>query len=89
LADGVCWPPPTAPTAPTALAVIRLLKDSADTPDDRTWLANFVARLPAEIANLEEVRETNAFSLANAASVGADHWQTNTFSALKSAFGSY
>lgn len=23
------------------------------------------------------------------ADIGADHWQTNTFSALKSAFGSY
>jgi hypothetical protein len=63
LADEACQPPPTAPIA---LAVIRLLKDSADTTDDWTWLTNFVARLPADIASLEEVRETNAFALANA-----------------------
>ena len=63
LADEACQPPTTAPTA---LAVIRLLKDSADTADDWTWLTNFVARLPADVASLEEVRETNAFALANA-----------------------
>jgi tetratricopeptide (TPR) repeat protein len=63
LADEACQSPTTAPTA---LAVIRLLKDSADTADDWTWLTNFVARLPVDIASLEEVRETNAFALANA-----------------------
>ena len=63
LADEACQPPVTASTA---LAVIRLLKDSADTADDWTWLTNFVARLPADVASLEEVRETNAFALANA-----------------------
>jgi hypothetical protein len=63
LADEACRPPTTAPTT---LAVIRLLKDSADTVDDWTWLTNFVARLPADIASLEEVRETNALALANA-----------------------
>jgi tetratricopeptide (TPR) repeat protein len=63
LADEACQPPTTAPIA---LAVIRLLKDSADTADDWTWLTNFVARLPVDIASLEEVRETNAFALANA-----------------------
>jgi hypothetical protein len=54
------------PTAPTALSVIRLLKDSADTADDWAWLTDFLGRLPADIASLEELRETNAFSLANA-----------------------
>jgi hypothetical protein len=63
LADEACKPPTTAPAA---LAVIRLLKDSADTADDWTWLIAFVAQLPADIASLEEVRETNAFALANA-----------------------
>ena len=63
LADEVCQPPTTALTA---LAVIRLLKDSADTADDWTWLSDFVARLPVDIASLEEVRESNAFALANA-----------------------
>jgi hypothetical protein len=42
------------------------LKDSADTADDWTWLTNFAAGLPADIAGLEEIRETNAFALANA-----------------------
>jgi hypothetical protein len=63
LADEVSQPPTRAEVA---LAAIRLLKDSADTADDSTWLTNFVARLPADIASLEEVRETNAFALANA-----------------------
>jgi hypothetical protein len=63
LADEACQPPMTVPTA---LAAIRLLKDSADTADDWTWLTDFVARLPADIASLEEFRETNAFALANA-----------------------
>jgi hypothetical protein len=63
LADEACRPPMTAPTG---LAVVRLLKDSADTADDWMWLTNFVARLPADIASLQEVRETNAFAFANA-----------------------
>lgn len=63
LADEACQPPVRAPTA---LAVIRLLKDSACTADDWTWLTNFVAGLQADIANLEEVQETNALALANA-----------------------
>jgi hypothetical protein len=49
-----------------AIAVVRLLKDSADTPEDWTWLTSFVARLPTDMANVEEIRETNAFALANA-----------------------
>jgi len=63
LADEVCQPPMTASTA---LAVIRLLKDSADAANDWTWLTDFCARLPTDIASLEEVRETHAFALANA-----------------------
>ena len=63
LANEACQPPTTAPIA---LAVVRLLKDSADTADDWTWLTGFFARLPVDIAGLEEVRETNAFALANA-----------------------
>jgi hypothetical protein len=63
LADEACEPPITAATA---LAVIRLLKNSADTADDWTWLTNLIARLPADIANLEEIRETSAFAFANA-----------------------
>ena len=63
LADEACQPPTRASTA---LAVIRLLKDLAATTDDWTWLTDFVARLPADTASLEEVRETNAFALGNA-----------------------
>lgn len=63
LADEVGQPPMTATTA---LALIRLLKNSADTPEDWMWLSGFVAQLPSEIANLTEVREMNAFALANA-----------------------
>jgi hypothetical protein len=65
LADEACQP--LMPAA-AALAVIRLLKNSADTADDWTWLIAFVARLPADIASLEEVRETNAFAFVNAGS---------------------
>jgi hypothetical protein len=63
LADEACQPPTIAAIA---LAVVRLLKDSADTTDDWTWLTDFLARLPVDIATMEEVRETNAFALANA-----------------------
>jgi hypothetical protein len=63
LAAEACQPPTTAPAV---FAVIRLLKDSADTTDDWIWLTDFFARLPVDFANLEVVRETNAFALANA-----------------------
>lgn len=63
LADESCQ---SRTTASIALAVIRLLKDSADTAEDWAWLIDFIARLPADIASLEEVRETNALALANA-----------------------
>jgi hypothetical protein len=54
-------------TIPTdALALIRLLKDSADAPEEWSWLANFVEKLPVDIANLEDARDTYAFALANA-----------------------
>jgi hypothetical protein len=62
LANEACQTPMRASTA---LSLIRLLKDSADAADDWTWLSDFVARLPANIESLEEVRETNAFALAN------------------------
>src|SRR5581483_881682 len=52
--------PPTA-----ALAAVRLVKDSAETLEDWTWLAKFIDQLPAEAADLEGVRETYAFALAN------------------------
>ena len=63
LANEICQPPMTASAA---LVVIRLLKQLADSEDDWTWLTGFLATLPEDIASLEEVRETNAFALANA-----------------------
>lgn len=66
-----------SPMTPTgALAVIPLLRDLipvlrdfADNREDWGWLAEFLAefieKLPADIANLKDVRETYAFALAN------------------------
>ena len=55
-----------ARTTPTdAIALIRLLKDSADAPEQWGWLADFIEKLPVDIANLEDARETYAFALAN------------------------
>ncbi len=34
--------------------------------EDWNWITDFTAKLPADIADLEEVRETHAFALANA-----------------------
>ena len=53
----------TTPTA--AIAVIRLVKDFSDNKQDWGWLADFIERLPADIGNIEEVREAYAFALAN------------------------
>jgi len=63
LAEDSCKHPVTATTA---LAALRLLKDSADLAEDWNWITDFTARLPADVADLEEVRETHAFALANA-----------------------
>jgi len=56
--------PPTIELA--TLAVVRLLKDCVRSPEDWKWLADFVARLPANVAKLDEVRETNALALGKA-----------------------
>jgi tetratricopeptide (TPR) repeat protein len=58
------WNPPV--TGATVLALIRLLKDSADDPSDWSWINDFIDKLPLDVADLEEVRETNAFALSNA-----------------------
>jgi hypothetical protein len=63
LAEEACKPPTTGSIV---LAALRLLKDSADAAADWAWLTYFVGRLPAYVADLEEVRDTNAFALANA-----------------------
>jgi hypothetical protein len=63
LAEQSCKPPVTATTA---LAVLRLLKDCADGAEDWDWIIGFIDKLPSDLADLEEVRETHAFALANA-----------------------
>jgi len=63
LAEQSCKPPVTATTA---LAVLRLLKDCANSAEDWSWITGFIDKLPADLAELEEVRETYAFALANA-----------------------
>ena len=63
LAEQSCTPPVTATTA---LAVLLLLKDCASSAEDWNWITGFVDKLPADVAELEEVRETYAFALANA-----------------------
>ena len=63
LAEQFCKPPVTATTG---LAALRLLKDCADAADDWSWIARFIDKLPADLADLEEVRETYAFALGNA-----------------------
>jgi MAP3K TRAFs-binding domain len=58
------WTPPV--TAATVIALLRLLKDSPDSTSDWSWISDFIEKLPGDLADLEEVRETNAFALSNA-----------------------
>jgi tetratricopeptide (TPR) repeat protein len=58
------WTPPV--TASTAIALLLLMKDSAETGDDWTWVTDFIGKLPADIADLEEVRELDALAVSNA-----------------------
>ena len=58
------WKPPFTP--PIALALLLLMKDSAENAADWTWITDFIGKLPADVAEQEEVRELNAFALANA-----------------------
>ena len=62
LAEQSCKPPVTATKG---LAALRLLKNCADPADDWGWIINFIDKLPADLADLEEVRETYAFALGN------------------------
>jgi hypothetical protein len=58
------WKPPV--TGAIVIALLRLLKDSADGTVDWSWIADFISRFPAAIADEEEVRETSAFATSNA-----------------------
>jgi hypothetical protein len=42
------------------------MKDSAENAADWNWISDFIGKLPADVAEQEEVRELNAFALANA-----------------------
>ncbi len=42
------------------------MKDSAEIADDWNWMTDFIAKLPEDVAEQEEVRELNAFALSNA-----------------------
>ena len=53
-------------TSPTALALLLLLRDSADAAQDWQWITDFLAKLPADIREIVEVREIDAFATANA-----------------------
>jgi hypothetical protein len=57
------WEPRVTP--PTALALVLLMKETAQSPDDWIWITDFVGRLPADVAEQEEVRELNAFAMSN------------------------
>jgi hypothetical protein len=61
---GKYWKPPV--TGATVLALVRLLKDSAESSSDWSWITDFIGKLPPDVGDLEEVRETNAFALSNA-----------------------
>jgi tetratricopeptide (TPR) repeat protein len=60
----------SARTTPTdAIALIRLVKDYVDPKQDWAWLADFITKLPANVADIHEVRETYAFALAKSGNV--------------------
>jgi hypothetical protein len=58
------WKPPVTPS--TILALLLLLKDSAETADDWSWIHGFIVKLPKDVAAQEQVRELDAFALAGA-----------------------
>jgi hypothetical protein len=62
LAEESCDPPVPA----TAVLAVLRLKDCADTAEDWNWVTDFIGSFPDDLADLEEVRETFAFALANA-----------------------
>lgn len=63
LAKEACEPPVMAHTA---LAVVKLLYDCANDVPDWTWVSEFMTRLPADIAEIEEISEKSVFACAKA-----------------------
>jgi hypothetical protein len=58
------WKPPFTPL--TALSLLRSLKNCAENSSDWSWITDFIGNLPPYVAGQEEVRELDAFALANA-----------------------
>jgi len=58
------WKPPA--TQLTALTLLRMLRDSVSGQADWTWLADFIGKLPPDVASQEEVREIDALAVSNA-----------------------
>jgi hypothetical protein len=58
------WKPPA--TQLTAVTLLRMLRDSVNDQGDWAWLADFIGKLPPEVAGLEEVREINALAVSYA-----------------------
>jgi hypothetical protein len=59
-----------ARTSPTdAIALIRLMKDCVDTKEDWARLADFITKLPPDIVDVQEIRETYAFAVANSGNI--------------------
>jgi hypothetical protein len=51
---------------PVAIALLRLLRESADKPKDWTAVLDYIAKLPADLADLPEFHEQRAFALSKA-----------------------
>jgi hypothetical protein len=59
-----------ARTSPTdAIALVRLVKDCADSKQDWAWLVDFITKLPPDIADFQEIRETYAFAVAGSGNI--------------------
>lgn len=58
------WKPPA--TQLTALTLLRMLRDSVSNQADSTWLADFIGKLPLDVATQQEVREIDALAVSNA-----------------------
>jgi hypothetical protein len=58
------WKPPA--TQLTAITLLRMLRDSINGQADWTWLTDFIAKLPPEVAGQEAVREIDALAVSNA-----------------------
>jgi MAP3K TRAFs-binding domain len=58
------WKPDA--TQLTAVALLRMLQNSVSGQADWAWLADFIDKLPPEVASLEEAREIDALAVSKA-----------------------